>query len=93
MIAAFLKLDRDLYPDDPEPFTFSFRLDVDSANRALPRLRYFADTGTERVEVENRRPGHELMHDGNGLYERTFDELVPTWCYGFAWSWDTPQGT
>lgn len=117
MIAAFLKLDRDLYPDEPEPFAFSFRLDVDSANRALPRLRYFADAGTERlvlsaeflpeaepkdlwwfgardiVEVENRRPGHALMHDGNGLYERTFDELVPTWCYGFAWSWDAPQGT
>jgi len=117
MITAYLKLSRDIDPSDPEPFTFSFRLHVDSAVRAEPRLRYFADVGIERlalgaqfppeaepkdlwwfgasdpVEAENRRPGRDLAHDGEGRYERIFNELVPTWCYGFAWSWDTPQGT
>jgi hypothetical protein len=110
MIATYFKLDRDLGPDEADPYTVAYRIRVDSPVRATPRLRYFAAPGIERlvlkaefppeadpaviwwfgardiVEAEHRVPGRELQPSPSG-YERTFDDFVPSWCYGFAWNW------
>lgn len=110
-VALYLRLDRDLHPDDLHPYFLSFRVRVGSRMRAAPRLRYFAGVGNERlvvradyapaaipaaiwwfaaadvVDAELRLPGRELEPTDGGSYERTFDRLVPSWCYGFAWNW------
>ena len=110
-LSAYFTLDRDLAPDDAEPFTMMFRVKVHSDARAAPRLRFFADTGSEQlrlsadfdasmtplltwwfeaadvIDAEHLVPGHELTPTVDGAIDRTFDRLVPSWCYGFAWIW------
>ena len=107
----YLRLDRDLAPDDPDSYTLSFRVQVHSTVRAAPRLRYFADVGDERlvlranfapaasppavwyfaaadvIDAEHRNPAHEVQQVDAGQYEWVFDRLVPSWCYGFVWTW------
>jgi len=37
------------------------------------------------VDAEHSLPGQQLEPGDDGGYHRTFDRLVPGWCYGFAW--------
>ncbi len=39
------------------------------------------------VDAEHRDPDRDLPPSSPGFYARTFDQLVPGWCYGFAWAW------
>jgi hypothetical protein len=110
-VAVYFELDRELNPGDSEPMSASFRVLINSQVRALPRLRFFADSGTERltvaaefpppvnptalwwfaaadpIDAEYRAHGREVAPVGGGRYVRTFNDLVPTWCYGLAWTW------
>ncbi|HEY7223674.1 MAG TPA: hypothetical protein VH561_08815 [Micromonosporaceae bacterium] len=110
-IKAYLETDRDINPDDSQPYRISYRLKVDSPQRSVPRLRYFADEGTKQLRVraefpasvdpgvlwwfaapgaidaEYRDPRRKLRPGTGGVYHRTFDDLVPGWCYGLTWSW------
>lgn len=52
----YWELDQDLHPSDPEPHTVAYRVFVDSTIRSLPRLRFFADVGTERLTVSAEFP-------------------------------------
>lgn len=48
-VGGYFELDRELFPDDPEPHTVVFAVTVDSGRRAAPRLRYFAATGSDQL--------------------------------------------
>jgi hypothetical protein len=110
-IVLYLLLDQDLSPDDPDAYSLTFRIRIRSDVRAVPRLRYFADTGNERlvlrasfppaaspsmiwwfaaadvVDAENGTLNRQLHAESAGGFERIFDDLIPGWCYGFAWNW------
>ena len=115
-VGAYFELDRELSPDDPAPHTVVFAVVVNSEQRAAPRLRYFAASGTERlilraafeapaepdsvwwfsvpdvVDAEHPVPGQDVPRGPAGVHERRYERLVPGWCYGFAWAWDSPSG-
>ncbi|HST66914.1 MAG TPA: helix-turn-helix transcriptional regulator [Mycobacteriales bacterium] len=48
-LACYLRLDREVGPDDPEPHLLTYRVRVDSEQRAAPRLRGFAFEGREQL--------------------------------------------
>jgi hypothetical protein len=39
------------------------------------------------VDAEHPVPGRELSDDPAASFARSFDRLVPGWCYGVAWTW------
>jgi hypothetical protein len=51
-LGAYLQLDRELSPDDPEPYTVVFAIGVNSQQRAIPRLGYFAAAGTDQMILQ-----------------------------------------
>jgi hypothetical protein len=53
---------------------------------ALPaRTWWFAQP--DIVAAEQAIDEHELRPGPGGRFERTFDDLIYGWCYGFAWTW------
>jgi hypothetical protein len=48
-VGCYFRLDRELAPDDAEPYAVAFRVAVRSERRAAPRLRYFATGGSEQL--------------------------------------------
>src|SRR5260370_30065428 len=50
-VAAYLQLDRDLSPEDLQPWRLRFRVRVASDARSAPHLRYFADEGNEQLTL------------------------------------------
>ena len=43
--------------------------------------------GTSVIESEHPDPANEFPAVASHSYSRTFDQLVPGWCYGFGWIW------
>lgn len=110
-VASYLMLDREISPDDPEPYVLQFRIVIHSDVRSAPRLRYFAADGNQQlvlravfprsamptrmwwfgqenvVAVEESIAEHELRLSAAGAFDHVFDDLIPGWCYGFAWQW------
>ncbi|HEV7658187.1 MAG TPA: hypothetical protein VGP36_26100 [Mycobacteriales bacterium] len=39
------------------------------------------------VDAEHPAPGQLVPRGEDGRFERRFERLVPSWCYGFAWAW------
>jgi hypothetical protein len=62
------------------------RLRADFHALAAPALLWWF-AAADVVDAEHFLPAHQLKATaGDRLsYERTFDRLVPGWCYGFAW--------
>lgn len=110
-LGCYFRLERELSPEDRDPYRLTFRLSVRSAARAVPCLAYFPTRGGERlrlrasfdpaarpgsvwwfsvpdlVDAEQPAPGHEVRDDPAGSFARSFERLVPGWCYGVAWTW------
>jgi len=47
--------------------------------------------GAKLLDAEHQQPGNEFAIDDSHSYSRTFDQLVPGWCYGFGWTWELPE--
>jgi transcriptional regulator with XRE-family HTH domain len=43
--------------------------------------------GAKLLDAEHHQPNNELPVDDAHSYSRTFEQLVPGWCYGFGWIW------
>lgn len=70
----------------PGPGTRSYTLEATFTEPALPRrLRWFASEN----ELSAIMPGdgYELAEISAGRYRKSFDAIVPGWCYGFVWEW------
>jgi hypothetical protein len=58
---------------------------------AMPsRMWWFAQQ--DIVAAEQAIAEHELRLSVNGGYDHVFDDLIPGWCYGFAWQWPEHAG-
>ncbi len=55
-VAAYFLLDREISPNDPEPYVLRFRVLVHSDLRSAPRLRYFATIGCLQLILVARFP-------------------------------------
>lgn len=110
-LQSYFVLDRDLSPADPDPYTLSFRLVVNSTVRARPSLTYQSWPRAQQmvlraqfrkptlpsrlwwfgapyvIDAERPQSGCELPVDPGGYYFHPFANLIPHWCYGFAWVW------
>jgi transcriptional regulator with XRE-family HTH domain len=53
-VQSFFVLDRPIEPSDPEPFTVSYRLSVQSSVRSAPHLRYHAEDGNLSLVLHTR---------------------------------------
>jgi transcriptional regulator with XRE-family HTH domain len=63
----------------------SMTLHTQFSEPAVPdRIWWF---GTSVIESEHPEPANEFPTDPAHSYSRTFDQLVPDWCYGFGWIW------
>lgn len=53
---------------------------------ALPqRIWWFA--APDVIDAERGQPDREFAVNSDGHYFKDFDNLVPSWCYGFTWIW------
>jgi transcriptional regulator with XRE-family HTH domain len=43
--------------------------------------------GAKPLDAEHHQPDEEFPVSDTHGYSRTFDQLVPGWCYGFGWMW------
>lgn len=110
-LGCYFRLERELSPEDRDPYRVTFRLSVRTDARAIPCLAYFPTRGGERlrlrasfdpaarptsvwwfsvpdlVDAEQPAPGHDMPDDPACSFARTFERLVPGWCYGVAWIW------
>lgn len=109
-LGCYFQLDREISPEDRDPYSVTFHLAVRSEARAVPCLAYFPSGSSEEfrlratfaagarpgsvwwfsvpdlVDAEHPVPGHDVP-ETSGSYVRSFERLVPGWCYGFAWTW------
>lgn len=53
------------------------------------RTWWFAQPNVIDAEQANDKP--DISTSSGGIYEGTFDHLIPGWCYGFAWTWPDPK--
>jgi transcriptional regulator with XRE-family HTH domain len=70
----------------PGPGTKSYTLQAQFTEPATPeRIWWFAAEN----ELSAVMPGddYELVCSAKNCYRKTFDAIVPGWCYGFAWRW------
>lgn len=70
----------------PGPGTKRFTLDAQFSQQLRPRhLWWFAAENELSAIIPG--DGYEFPHRPDGHYRRSFEVLVPGWCYGFAWQW------
>lgn len=71
---------------NPGHGTQSFTLEAQFTEPSTPTRIWWCATESEVSAV---MPGdtYELAALSNGRYRKTFDAIVPGWCYGFAWQW------
>jgi hypothetical protein len=53
---------------------------------ALPRHAWWFAV-PDVVDSEHPQADHSLWPDRHNSYRRSFDRLVPGWCYGMSWLW------
>jgi hypothetical protein len=51
-LRSFFELDAEISPTDLEPYQMAFRVIVDSTALALPRLRFFAEEGSQQLRLQ-----------------------------------------
>jgi hypothetical protein len=50
-----------------------------------PSAWWFA--ASDVLDVEHSQQGMQVASPKHDTFDHTFDDLVPGWCYGFAWTW------
>jgi len=68
------------------PGVLAHRLSTRFAPPAVPtKLWWFG--AVDSFDADRIRPQNLLDHSDDAVYQREFDQIVPGWCYGFAWLW------
>jgi hypothetical protein len=71
---------------NPGSGTKSYTIQAQFTEPATPRqIWWFA--GENELSAAMPADGHELASSSRNRYRKTFDAVVPGWCYGFAWRW------
>lgn len=55
-VTTYFLLDREISPEDPEPYVLQFRVIIHSDVRSIPRLRYFAAEGNQQLVLRAAFP-------------------------------------
>lgn len=70
----------------PGPGTKSYTLQARFTAPSMPQRLWWFATENELSAIMPS-DGYELVAASAGCYRKTFDAIVPGWCYGFAWQW------
>jgi len=70
----------------PGPGTKQFTLDARFSEPRLPKLLWWFAADNE-LSATIPGDGYQVPSRPDGHYRRSFEVLVPGWCYGLAWQW------